>query len=78
MARALWLLMSLMSSDYVRDINILQAGPIRIFPGSFLTTTFSDYLSSGVTELVCQGSWAAHQKENKDSSIGVLDLEISR
>lgn len=74
-ARALWLLMS---SDWVRDRNIFQAEPIRIFYGSFLRTTFSVHLSSGVPELGCQGSWAAHQKENQDISIEVLDLEISR
>lgn len=71
--RVLWLLVP---SDWVRDRNVFQAEPIRIFPGSFLTTTFSDHPSSGVTELGCQGSWAAHLKENPDSSFRVLDLEM--
>lgn len=61
--RVLWLLVS---SDWVRGGNVFQAESVQIFPGSFLITTFSDNLSSEVTELGCQGSWAIHQEENQD------------
>lgn len=71
----------LVSSDWVRKRNIFQAEPMRIFPGSFLTTILSDPLSSGVAKLGYQESWAAcshlvHHKESPglDNSICILDL----
>lgn len=61
---------ALVSSDWVRDRNIFQAKPMRIFPGSFLTAILSDLLSSGVAKLGYQESWAAcshlaHHKESR-------------
>lgn len=53
MTRVLWLLIS---SDWVSDGHAFQAEPIRIFPGSFLTTILSDHLSSGVINVGRQGS----------------------
>ena len=73
------------SSDWVRDRNVFQAEPIRIFPGSFLTTIFSGPLSSRVAKLGRQEPWAAcscltlHKESlGLDSSTGILHLVMPK